>query len=314
MGECVARVVVCHGVGYTYQHREGMHGDWYAALRTGMVDLRLTPPEPEDVDAVYYGNCFRSLGTKGDVGDDEIAAIPNYGPVDLKDDLELELLRVFAEGTEADRNAEAAPSAPAAQNAHTAQSADSIPPVSKGAAQSFLRMLERTRLLGDVPAKTVVWMIKQMRLYLADDALRACVLARFQAALAPDTRVVIGHSLGSVVAYEALCAAPDHGVDTLITMGSPLGLRTVSSRLRPPVVPGTRKKAATPGQWPGVRQWINIAAEQDPIALVKELATVFGEQVEDQPVSNPRLAPHSVLHYLTTQEAARGIDGALTRG
>jgi hypothetical protein len=269
-------------VGYTFKHREGMRNDWYEALRTGMTDTGLLPAEQADVAAVYYGNCFRSVNAKDGAVADEFAAIPNYGPVDLRGELEVELLRAFAENTEDGQGG-------------------------KGAAQGMLRRLERSRLLGDVPTKVVVWLVKQMHRYLTEEQLRGCVLGRVEAVVTPGTRVVVGHSLGSVVAYEALCAHPEWEIDTLITLGSPLGLGAIASRLRPPVNGGEEAR------WPGVRRWINIAAREDPIALVKELAPIYGKDVEDRLVVNGRFAMHSVLRYLTTTEAAQGIADALSR-
>ncbi|MFJ9935814.1 hypothetical protein ACIRSJ_22190 [Streptomyces virginiae] len=277
----MAKVVMCHGIGYTYQHRDGMQSEWYKALRTGMIDTGFEPVEETGVAAVYYGNCFRSAGSKGATGPDEFAGLPNYGPVDLRADLELELLRAFAENTEAGQAG------------------------TKGAVQSLLRRLERSKLLGDVPAKAIIWMIKQVHRYLTEEALREAVQARWDGVVTPDTRVVVAHSLGSLVAYEALCAHPEWEVDTLITLGSPLGLGAISSRLRPPLVQGQE------AQWPGVRRWINIAAVEDPVALVKELAPLFGKDIQDMPVRNGRFAMHSVLRYLTTAEAAKGIADGL---
>ena len=41
------------------------------------------------------------------------------------------------------------------------------------------------------------------------------------------TEVIVAHSLGSVVAYEALCAHPEWPVRNLVTLGSPLGIRNL---------------------------------------------------------------------------------------
>ncbi|MFD8967973.1 hypothetical protein ACFV0C_23770 [Streptomyces sp. NPDC059568] len=47
--------------------------------------------------------------------------------------------------------------------------------------------------------------------------------------------VIVAHSLGSVIAYEALCAHPDWPDLTLVTLGSPLAVRgVVFDRLAPP--------------------------------------------------------------------------------
>ncbi|WP_256106789.1 hypothetical protein [Streptomyces sp. ODS05-4] len=73
----------------------------------------------------------------------------------------------------------------------------------------------------------------------------------------------------------------------------------------PPLVRG---EAA---QWPDARRWVNVAAVEDPVALVKELAPLFGKKVEDHLVRNGRFGAHSVRRYLTTAEVARGIADGL---
>ena len=70
--------------------------------------------------------------------------------------------------------------------------------------------------------------------------VRRDVRARTVAALAnvravSSPHVVIGHSLGSVVAYDVLVNCPDTPlVDGMITVGSPLGLSEVQGALTPP--------------------------------------------------------------------------------
>ncbi|WP_344833954.1 alpha/beta hydrolase [Actinocorallia longicatena] len=259
-----------------------MHEQWCEALNTGLHDSGLDRVAADRVTAVTYANCFRSAGTKS-IGDpDDEDRIPAFGLVHLRDPLELELLEAFASGV------------PDPEGSPT-----------KGLPQDALRRLQRSRFLGDPPAKVIIWMIKQVRDYLTDDALRRCVQDRFAAAVTPGTRVVVAHSLGSVVAYETLLAHPEWKIDTLVTIGSPLGLKAIGDRLRPPV------SEKTPGAWPGVRRWLNVAAEEDPVALVKKLKPLYGKDVEDLPVLNGRLSAHLATRYLTTHEVANGIADAL---
>ncbi|MFE7400000.1 alpha/beta hydrolase [Streptomyces sp. NPDC057557] len=82
--------------------------------------------------------------------------------------------------------------------------------------------------------RALVFDLKQVRRYLLDDDLRTAARERVQEQIGPDTHVLIGHSLGSVIAYEALCAMPGHPVKALVTLGSPLGMRMVFDRLLPP--------------------------------------------------------------------------------
>ncbi|MFG2881467.1 hypothetical protein ACGFYV_03950 [Streptomyces sp. NPDC048297] len=283
----MSRVVVCHGIGHQYKHSETLLTEWYDALRVGMTDAACAVPDAEDVAAVYYGSCFRSREAKGGA-DDELADIPPLRIGDVRDPLELELLEAFAGGTEEPL------------------------PGGKGVGQMALRRLERSEGLGKPAGRAVIWLVKQVRRYLdPDDTVRACAQKRFERVVTPDTKVVIGHSLGSVVAYEALRAHPEWNVHTFISLGSPLGVQAIRDRLLP--APPAKGEGLPP-----VARWVNVAAKDDPVALVKQLAPVFGD-LDDQLVVNlPWHHPgryvfgsHSVLRYLTTGEVADAVASAL---
>ncbi|SDE08984.1 hypothetical protein [Glycomyces harbinensis] len=85
------------------------------------------------------------------------------------------------------------------------------------------------------------------------------VLARVASELA-GAEVVIAHSLGSVVAYEALWK---YGIEVplLVTLGSPLAMPTVFGRLTPAPV------GALGARPPGVGRWVNIADRGDLVAV-----------------------------------------------
>jgi len=138
-----------------------------------------------------------------------------------------------------------------------------------------------------------------------DAELRAEIQACVRAAIGPDTRVVVGHSLGSVIAYEVLAASPVLDVRTLVTLGSPLGIpKVIFDRLTPQPANGA-------GAWPGgVRQWHNIADPGDVVALVKQLSPLFGGRVSDWLVYNGAKA-HDAKPYLTAEETGRAIASGL---
>jgi pimeloyl-ACP methyl ester carboxylesterase len=125
-------------------------------------------------------------------------------------------------------------------------------------------------------------------------------------AVAADTRVVVGHSLGSVVAYEALCAHPEWPVRTLVTLGSPLGLRLVFDRLRPPPTPGP-EPGVPRGAWPGpVTAWTNLADSGDVVAVVEDLRPLFGPGVRQVRVHTGASA-HDLRPYLTERLTGAAI-------
>lgn len=117
--------------------------------------------------------------------------------------------------------------------------------------------------------------------------------------------IVIGHSLGSIVAYEVL-AEHIYPVDKLITLGAPLGIEAVKSELRKHH--GERLKV--PG---GVKEWLNFADRFDVVAIDNTLRDDYrGTGLVDIEVVNPnRLeknqGAHSGVGYLSTDEVRASV-------
>jgi hypothetical protein len=106
-------------------------------------------------------------------------------------------------------------------------------------------------------------------------------------------------ALGSVVAYEAICAVPT-SIHIFLTLGSPLGLTAAFDKLRP-----------SPGAWPtNVKRWVNIAANGDIVAAQKKLAPLFRGTAHDHTIDSGWDA-HSSTRYLNTKEAGQAIVSAL---
>ncbi|WAL75788.1 serine peptidase [Kitasatospora sp. YST-16] len=83
-------------------------------------------------------------------------------------------------------------------------------------------------------------------------------------------RVVLAHSLGSVVTYEALHAHPELEVECFVTLGSPLGLAGgVFDHLLPAPVTDRGSRPA------GVGYWANLADTGDLVAIPPRLGDRF---------------------------------------
>jgi hypothetical protein len=109
----------------------------------------------------------------------------------------------------------------------------------------------------------VALFVHEVTAYLSHPEAGAAARARFADALAETSaRVVVAHSLGSIVAYEALWARPELEVDLLITLGSPLAMPgAVRSHLAS--VPTLGRG----GRPPGVARWVNLADRDDIVAV-----------------------------------------------
>jgi pimeloyl-ACP methyl ester carboxylesterase len=144
------------------------------------------------------------------------------------------------------------------------------------------------------------------------------VQARFKAALASDTRIVIGHSLGSTIAYEGLCLHP-HRVDTFITVGSPMATPQL---IREPMLKRLGQFLNRSGDpsapWPGVRRWSNFFASADVWSVpIKRLAPIFHPDIVDVEVrhGDPHhfVETHKLASYLVHAELRDEIARALER-
>jgi hypothetical protein len=151
--------------------------------------------------------------------------------------------------------------------------------------------------------------LAQVTSYLTDNQVRGYALDQVARLIGPDTRVLVGHSLGSVVAYEAAHRL-QQPLPLLVTLGSPLGLRSiVYERLRP----------QPPGFPPWVARWVNVADRDDFVAAAPDLTRLFasGRPAEalfegGWTVDNGA-EPHRATFYLTKQQTARPIGQTLIR-
>lgn len=278
----MARIVLVHGVGQQYYGEATLAQSCVPALLDGMTRAGRTDITAEDVACAFYGDLFRPAGRTLSIGE------PVLDAADVDAGFEADMLMAW--WREAARTDPEVPPPDARTLARTPRSVQAALNALSGA--RFFRALSERALIGD---------LKQMSRYFSDPALRQAVRARVGRQVDAETAVLVGHSMGSVVAYEALCANPHWPVRTLVTLGSPLGIRNlVYDKLLP-----------SPGQWPGsVQSWVNIADEGDVVALVKDLRPLFGAAVGHMLVHNGAKA-HDMTRYLTSEPAGRAIADGL---
>ncbi|UUU27987.1 hypothetical protein JIX55_17385 [Streptomyces sp. DSM 40750] len=281
----MARVVGVHGVGKQLLGEESLLKDWLPALRDGLRRVGAPALASGDLAMGFYGDLFRPQGETLAVGD------PVYGAADVESGFEQDLLFAWWQA------------AAAVDDQVVAPDGDTLARTPRSV-QAALRALSRSRFFSGLGLRALVFDVKQTRRYLLEPGLRQAARDRVSAAIGDDTRVVVAHSLGSVVAYETLCALDGHGVRALVTLGSPLGLRMVFERLQPAPAPT--------GAWPGgdALAWTNLADQGDVVALVKDLRPLFGERVSGVVVHNGSHA-HDATAYLTDGRTGAAIAGGL---
>ena len=137
--------------------------------------------------------------------------------------------------------------------------------------------------------------------------------------------LLIAHSMGTIVTYEVLIEVEDEvNIDSLITIGSPLGVPFIFEKLKNDkcIVPGEESKLRTPENI--LNEWKNLADLDDKIARSADMSKIFKmnshniapvmEVVENDYESEGIENPHKSFGYLRTPELAQIIDDFLCRG
>jgi hypothetical protein len=252
-----------------------MQETWQAAMVDGLRNIRSPFATTLALECAFYGHEYN---------DGKSYDGPEYTGADLEPGLETDL--VIAIGAAAQDN----------------EVEDGSKLYLPGLLQRALVVIQRSALFEGRDA-VLVSFVKQVSRYLNDADFRSLVHDEVAEAMARSPRLVIGHSFGSVIAYDWLRRNEVESPPALITLGSPLGLEAIRRRL---------ERSADRSRWPGgTRSWTNIAAHHDAVAMVKKLAALYHPDIEDLPCDNPRASAHSALEYLGNVQVSRAINKAL---
>ncbi|RSN62744.1 hypothetical protein DMH01_08840 [Amycolatopsis sp. WAC 04182] len=304
----MARIVLVHGIAQEQKSADTLEAEWLPSLAGGvrlagdaaLADAVWRDARPGDARMAFYGDLFRKDGQQG--GADELTA----DEWALAETLAAEWLRNAASSAsrETDRNRARAE---LAQLGGQAGETQGVRAAARPVLNALVRLKPFARLGVAFAERVVVKALKQVTLYLTDETIRERVQERVAEHIGPETEVIVGHSLGSVVAYEA---AHRHGrpLPLLLTLGSPLGLRTVvyeRTRPQPPCVP------------PGVARWVNLADRDDLVAARPDLSGMFpgADGVLDSGYTVDNGAkPHEAAFYLAKRRTGEVLSQALTCG
>jgi hypothetical protein len=286
-------VVGVHGIAQQFKGGYQLETVWYDAVRDGLVAARHQATAGSlasaDVRVAFFGNLFRPRGAMA-------AQDPPYAPAHVEPGPERELLTDL-------------------YDAALAQDASLRPPegaMGPGtiAVKVMLERLLRAKTFAKVAQRAFIGNLKQVTKFLTDAQVKELVLERLHEKVDQQTRVLIGHSLGSIVAYEYLCRYRPPSVELFVTVGSPLGIpNLIFDKLTPAPVDGK-------GAWPGqTARWINVADANDIVAMRKKLAGLFaslptGGAVDDRSVHNGD-EPHAADRYLNTWETGSALGDTL---
>lgn len=164
---------------------------------------------------------------------------------------------------------------------------------------AILKALDRHKGLGE---KALDRFTRDVYVYLTNPGIRTRIDRIVAKELPVEPCVVVGHSLGSVVAYNVLRQHP-HPVRRYVTLGSPLAVKAVKNRLQ--IV---ERPAST-------NSWFNARDPHDIVALYPLDAFNFptNPQIDNHnDVDNFTDNQHGIAGYLSDPEVARQLHDILT--
>ena len=277
----MSTIVGIHGIAQQYRGGNELRAEWLPALKDGLIAAGRRDVSDAvcdtDLRVSFFGNLFRPRGAMG-------TGFPPFTAGDLASQAEVALLsELYEQAVRVDP-----------QLAPPAGALGAV----RVSVQVMAERLLRSRTFASLVAeRAFVGNLKQVTQFLERPQTKDDVLARVDEEVDDSTRILIGHSLGSVVAYEYLCRRRPPGIELLVTLGSPLGIpNVIFDRLTP--TPGEAG-----GAWPGaVTRWVNVADPDDVVALRKRLAELFAPPpgigpIVDEVVDNGD-KPHAIRPYL----------------
>ena len=154
--------------------------------------------------------------------------------------------------------------------------------------------------------------------YFRDDTIREDVRELFADVLRnhDEPTILIAHSLGTVIAYDALRAYADLDVSGLVTLGSPLSIGHFRTNLARTGESGDNLPVPEM-----LAKWVNVYSEMDPLTLGRGIQRYFegggpnGRGPVDREAENTGyLDAHSPDQYLRSTETAKAIIAMIAQG
>jgi hypothetical protein len=287
------RLLLVHGIAQGGKNPADLEKAWIDTLREGYKAANLAFPASLSVDFPYYGDALDARVASSKLPlPQQITPKGGEAPSAYEEFVRSSLaeMKESADISDAEVAAEAGP----------------IPATEKGIqnwrlTQALARVIDKR--FPRFTSTTIERYLRDVFLYVSNRSVTREINAIVEAKLTDEPTVVIGHSLGSVVAYRVLV---EQGAKVklrrFITVGSPLGIRTISSNL------GVLKYPAADVNWYNAYDEGDVVALnplRDPWFKTDPAVTNYNR------VKNITDNRHGIVGYLNDVTVARCVAEAL---
>ena len=216
------RLLLVHGIAQGGKNPSDLQNTWTETLQSGYKAAGIPYPSSLVVDFPYYGDALDARVAR--------SKLPMPKDITPKGDAAASPYEEFLRSSLSEMQANAGIS-----DDEVAAEAGPIPATEKGIqnwrlTQAVARLIDKR--FTDFASHTIDDFLRDVYLYISDRNTMREINAIVAAKLTDEPTVVVGHSLGTVVAYKVLLEQRAKlKLRRYITVGSPLGIRTISSQL-----------------------------------------------------------------------------------
>ena len=292
------QLILIHGRAQQKKDAAGIKREWMEAWGKGLAKSGLSMPITDaDVHFPFYGDTLADMvGGKTEAEAARVIVKGAGEPSQAEQDVMREMITEIAlnEGvSEADIRAE------------LSQEVIDKGPLNWKWVQGILSALDRVK---PISTQLVALVTADVAKYLTNPGIQTTINSGVLSAFKPGQEaVVVAHSLGTVVAYNVLMSRPAQfpslKVPLFVTLGSPLAVTAVKSRVRPHTFPKP------------VGKWFNAFDPDDVVALHplnKKHFDTGGTIDNHNGVKNHTDNQHSIGGYLDDEKVAKKIFEAIT--
>lgn len=286
-------LLLIHGIAQGGKSREDLERSWLGALDKGLKKSGLEMPANVNVLFPYYADVLDKLVAEFDMptGDRVVA---KGGAMDT------DYAQFRAQMAEDMRKQAKIPVEEVKREVGSEVAAEKGPQNWKWVLAT-LRVLDQH--LPDAGNWTIETFLRDVFLYTRRQAVQTAIDKIVTDTMIDSPTVIVGHSLGSVVAYNVAVNRKPSVTTLLLTVGSPLGLPAVRSNLVPLKNPS------------GNKGWTNAYDPRDVVALYPLNKKHFGVTpaiTSHGKVDNWTDNRHGIVGYLDDKLVAKTIHACLT--
>ncbi|AUX78898.1 hypothetical protein [Sinorhizobium fredii] len=311
------RLLFIHGRSQEGRSEQALKEEWLGALNRGLSEANKPEIAESAVAQPFYGDVLLELSKTDPANADELkrSSAEKRQGADFVKFMAEAAVELSAKGSEAGIAAIQPPPFDGDDVYRTKNPAcapleqSDIDDMAERGVQNWSWVIATVRHLDETFPAFSEWsigrLLRDVYLYLTDEEIQAKIDEIVERHITSEPTLVVGHSLGTVVAYNIL-RKKERNITGFITLGSPLGIQAIRKRLEPPAIIR-----------PNVETWANLYDTADIVALnplnSKSFA-IFNKPIEDVKVHNDSDNRHNIKSYISDVETVSRIHKFVSSG